>query len=151
MLAVETLMMLRIILWKTGKSISKHVKITAAHKNTRIANVEGSIASIKESVDKIWMFLQHNRDGTSSPADATSTRNVDHSRGDTSGQSQAQQYESSEFPPLHPAQGDINKSAPIMIVRKFRSSARRLYEDPENDLVSKGILSEAVAERLVSE
>ncbi|KIX01628.1 uncharacterized protein Z518_09354 [Rhinocladiella mackenziei CBS 650.93] len=38
-----------------------------------------------------------------------------------------------------------------MVVRKFRSSTRRLYKDPGRDIISQQILSEDVAEKLVSE
>ena len=137
---------------KTGMScLYERSMMNAAHTVTRIANVENSLASVKESVDKIWMFLQQDGNRLLNLANGPLIHDADRSMEKISGHRQIQQSESAEFPPLHPAQGDLNKSAPIMIVRKFRSSARRLYENPGEDIVSKGILNEDVAERLVSE
>ncbi|KAK5273625.1 hypothetical protein LTR96_000225 [Exophiala xenobiotica] len=55
-----------------------------------------------------------------------------------------------DFPPLARVQDDLNKSAPILMVRKYRSSTRRLYNEEGRDIITKQILSEEIAHRLFS-
>ncbi|KAK5457218.1 hypothetical protein LTS15_004999 [Exophiala xenobiotica] len=55
-----------------------------------------------------------------------------------------------DFPPLARVQDDLNKSAPILMVRKYRSSTRRLYKEDGRDIITKQILSEDIAHRLFS-
>lgn len=119
-------------------------------RNYRITNVENSLASLKESVDKILTFLQQN--GSSSHPSRIFAAGEHNSIGQGGSTSQTeQQLEQSDFPPLHQIQDDVHKSAPIMIVRKFRPSTRRLYDSPKRDIIEEGILTEDVAERLASE
>jgi hypothetical protein len=59
--------------------------------------------------------------------------------------------ENIEFPHVLPLHTENTKSAPIMMVRKFRSKARRLYKDGVSDVVDKGVLGEDMANSLVSE
>lgn len=55
-----------------------------------------------------------------------------------------------DFPPLARVQNDLNESAPILMVRQYRSSTRRLYKEPGKDIITKQILSEDIANRLFS-
>ncbi|KIW50201.1 hypothetical protein, variant [Exophiala xenobiotica] len=55
-----------------------------------------------------------------------------------------------DFPPLARVQNGLNESAPILMVRQYRSSTRRLYKEPGKDIITKQILSEDIANRLFS-
>ncbi|EXJ83324.1 hypothetical protein A1O1_06945 [Capronia coronata CBS 617.96] len=105
---------------------------------------------MKQSVDKIWQFLQRSRNQSLDASDGQSETSFDQSAGSCFPRSR-EQLESLDYPPLPTTQDGIIKSAPIMIVRKFRSSTRRLYKDPGRDIINQHILSEDVAIKLVAE
>ncbi|OTA98055.1 hypothetical protein M426DRAFT_126782 [Hypoxylon sp. CI-4A] len=113
-----------------------------ANGKDRIANIESSLASVKESVDKISLFLQQNAVRTSYPLDGSSLGNTNQSPITELRSHHEQRVKTSN---------EAGRSAPIMMVRKFRSSQRRLYKDVGRDIVSQGIFDESVANKMVLE
>ncbi|KAI0004395.1 hypothetical protein F4779DRAFT_74157 [Xylariaceae sp. FL0662B] len=117
----------------------------------RITNLESSLASVKESVDKIWLHLQQDAGRLSQPLDGASLKDPNQivDRGAKRHREQHLENPGSSFPLQ--ADNEVEKSAPIMVVRKFRPSKRRLYNYPGRDIISQGIINASVAEKLVSE
>lgn len=111
--------------------------------------MERSIAETKHSVDKILSLLQEHIQGSAGPSIGSYSQSVRHYT--EGGPSNFEgRSETPDFPPLTRVQDDLNKSAPIMIVRQYRSSMRRLYKEPGRDVITQRILSEDLAQELIS-
>jgi hypothetical protein len=113
--------------------------------------MEDSLASVQASVDKIWQYLQQHSGPSLRPNSELLATGIRQTVGVNLGDEREHDLDTADFPPLHPTQTDTNKSAPIMVVRKFRPSMRRLYEDPARDIITQQILKEDIAEKLVAE
>jgi hypothetical protein len=116
--------------------------------SVRLARLEFSVAETKHSVDKILNFLQEHIEGSPKPLNF-----FGQNEGRQTGNGPPVSEDPSnmpDFPPLARVQDDLNKSAPILMVRKYRSSTRRLYKEEGRDIIAKQILSEDIAHRLFS-
>jgi hypothetical protein len=94
-------------------------------------------------------FLQEHIEGSPKPLNNFFGQNADRQTGNGPPVSE-DPSNMPDFPPLARVQDDLNKSAPILMVRKYRSSTRRLYKEEGRDIITKQILSEEIAHRLFS-
>lgn len=103
---------------------------------------------MKSTVDKIWSMMQanqatgHQKGPGTEVNDFISNDRLHFNR---------DRLEDLEFPHISEAQNDGDKTAPIIIVRKFRSAKRRLYKYSGRDIVESKIVPEDVADKLVFE
>ncbi|OQU95796.1 hypothetical protein CLAIMM_01964 [Cladophialophora immunda] len=106
----------------------------------RLARLESSVTETKRSVETILSFLQeHFKDPSELLSRSSSGQNAHKpARNDP------------ECAPLTGVQDNLNKSGPILMVRQYRSSMRRLYKEADRDIITQQILPQEVTERLLS-
>jgi hypothetical protein len=115
----------------------------------RIANIEDSLDEMKRTLASMCSFMQdlHSR----STGNIVRTKGLSFNTHFNSPNQTTTTDGDAEYPHLLPLRTETAKSAPIMMVRKFRPDSRRLYRDRGNDIIENRLLSEDVANCLVSE